>query len=120
MLNISPIGRNCSQHERDEFEKFDKIHKIRFDFAEKLRNRFEEFGLEFSIGGQISIDCYPKGWDKRACLKHVENIFNTIYFIGDKTERGGNDFELYSDKRTIGHSVNGPEETKNLISSLFF
>ena len=29
MLNISPIGRNCSQEERKEFEKYDKEHKIR-------------------------------------------------------------------------------------------
>jgi len=25
MLNVSPIGRNCSQEERDEFEKFDEV-----------------------------------------------------------------------------------------------
>ena len=25
MLNVSPIGRNCSQEERDDFEKFDKV-----------------------------------------------------------------------------------------------
>lgn len=25
MLNISPIGRNCSQEERDAFEKFDEV-----------------------------------------------------------------------------------------------
>ena len=25
MLNISPIGRNCSQEERDEFERFDEV-----------------------------------------------------------------------------------------------
>ena len=25
MLNISPIGRNCSQEERDEYEKFDLV-----------------------------------------------------------------------------------------------
>ena len=25
MLNISPIGRNCSQEERDEFEQYDKV-----------------------------------------------------------------------------------------------
>lgn len=24
MLNVSPIGRNCSQEERDEFERYDK------------------------------------------------------------------------------------------------
>lgn len=23
MMNVSPIGRNCSQEERDDFEKFD-------------------------------------------------------------------------------------------------
>ena len=25
MMNVSPIGRNCSQEERDEFEKFDEV-----------------------------------------------------------------------------------------------
>ncbi|CAL5382418.1 unnamed protein product [Camellia sinensis] len=25
MLNVSPIGRNCSQEERDEFGKYDKV-----------------------------------------------------------------------------------------------
>lgn len=29
MLNVSPIGRNCSQEERDEFEKYDHAHGIR-------------------------------------------------------------------------------------------
>lgn len=29
MLNVSPIGRNCSQEERDEFEKFDEGAGIR-------------------------------------------------------------------------------------------
>jgi len=27
MLNISPIGRNCSQSERDAFEKFDEVNR---------------------------------------------------------------------------------------------
>ena len=30
MLNVSPIGRNCSQSERDEFEKFDLQTGIRY------------------------------------------------------------------------------------------
>ena len=25
MINVSPIGRNCSHPERDEFEKYDKV-----------------------------------------------------------------------------------------------
>ena len=30
MLNVSPIGRNCSQEERDDFEKFDLQTGIRW------------------------------------------------------------------------------------------
>lgn len=29
MLNVSPIGRNCSQAERDEFERYDKGAGVR-------------------------------------------------------------------------------------------
>jgi len=29
MLNVSPIGRNCSREERNEFEKFDLANKVR-------------------------------------------------------------------------------------------
>lgn len=28
MLNVSPIGRNCSQEEREEFEKYDKVKNL--------------------------------------------------------------------------------------------
>ncbi|CAL5382425.1 unnamed protein product [Camellia sinensis] len=36
MLNVSPIGRNCSQEERDEFGKYDKTYCLRYvdDFHE--------------------------------------------------------------------------------------
>jgi len=30
MLNVSPIGRNCSQEERDEFERYDKVEETIF------------------------------------------------------------------------------------------
>jgi hypothetical protein len=29
MLNVSPIGRNCSREERDEFEQYDKTAHVR-------------------------------------------------------------------------------------------
>lgn len=29
MMNVSPIGRNCSQEERDAFEQFDKEANVR-------------------------------------------------------------------------------------------
>ncbi|KAK4371932.1 hypothetical protein RND71_007316 [Anisodus tanguticus] len=56
MLNVSPIGRNCSQEERDEFEKYDKVHKIRETMITVLRKKFAHLNLTFSIGGQSSFD----------------------------------------------------------------
>ncbi|KAG5589511.1 hypothetical protein H5410_040025 [Solanum commersonii] len=56
MLNVSPIGRNCSQEERDEFEKYDKVQKIRETMVSLLKEKFAYFNLTFSIGGQISFD----------------------------------------------------------------
>lgn len=34
--------------------------------------------------------------------------------------QGGNDYEIYSDPRTIGHEVSSPEETQQLCQKLFF
>ncbi|KAL0720652.1 hypothetical protein Bca4012_035251 [Brassica carinata] len=84
MLNVSPIGRNCSQEERDEFERYDKVQNIRPKMVAELRERFAHLNLTFSIGGQISFDVFPKGWDKTYCLQYLED-FNEIHFFGDKT-----------------------------------
>lgn len=119
LINISPIGRNCSQEERDEFEKYDKIHNVRRDFVEVLRKKFAEYNLKFSIGGQISFDVFPIGWDKTYCLKHVEHEgYKQIHFFGDKTWEGGNDYEIFMDERTIGHSVKNPSETVTILQEL--
>jgi len=84
MINVSPIGRNCSQEERDEFEKYDKVHNIRPKMVSVLRERFTHLNLTFSIGGQISFDVFPQGWDKTYCLRYLEE-FQEIHFFGDKT-----------------------------------
>jgi phosphomannomutase len=81
----------------------------------------------FSIGGQISFDVFPTGWDKTYALQHLENEakrpggvhYTTIHFFGDKTFEGGNDYEIYSDSRTIGHSVTGPQDTIDELKKLF-
>jgi phosphomannomutase len=54
--------------------------------VEVLRKKFAEYNLKFSIGGQISFDVFPIGWDKTYCLKHVEHEgYKQIHFFGDKT-----------------------------------
>ncbi|VDM03124.1 unnamed protein product [Schistocephalus solidus] len=97
MLNVSPVGRSCSQAEREAFFEYDKVHKIREKMVDTLKKEFANDNLEFSIGkmcfltpqlpftgGQISIDIFPTGWNKCFCLQFLTD-YNTIHFFGDKT-----------------------------------
>ncbi|KAI9844306.1 MAG: Phosphomannomutase [Thelocarpon superellum] len=127
MINVSPIGRNASVAERNEYERHDKETGIRTKFVEVLKEKFGHLGLTFSIGGQISFDVFPHGWDKTYCLQHVEAEaerpdgvkYTTIHFFGDKTYKGGNDYEIYEDSRTVGHSVTNPEDTAAQVKKTF-
>lgn len=71
MINVCPIGRQCSYEERLEFNKYDEEHLVRQKMIEVLKKEFAGVDLTYSIGGQISIDAFPHGWDKTYCLKHV-------------------------------------------------
>ncbi|EGV61239.1 Phosphomannomutase 1 [Yamadazyma tenuis] len=120
MINVSPVGRNASTKERNEFEIFDKKANIRTKMVEALRENFADFGLTYSIGGQISFDVFPTGWDKTYCLQHVANEgFEEIHFFGDKSYKGGNDYEIYTDERTIGHAVDSPADTIRILNEIF-
>lgn len=119
MINVSPIGRNCSQAEREEFEKYDAVHKIRSTFVSVLQDKFADLNLTYSIGGQISFDVFPAGWDKTYCLRFLQaDNFKEIHFFGDKTSRGGNDFEIFEDARTVGHTVTSWRDTIKQVEEL--
>ncbi|XP_039621407.1 phosphomannomutase 1 [Polypterus senegalus] len=121
MLNISPIGRSCTMEERIEFSEIDKKEKIREKFVAALQQEFAGKGLRFTRGGLISFDVFPEGWDKRYCLDILqEEGVKVIHFFGNETYPGGNDFEIFSDPRTIGHTVLSPEDTARLCQELFF
>ncbi|GAA6003612.1 hypothetical protein JCM10207_003510 [Rhodosporidiobolus poonsookiae] len=120
MVNISPIGRNASVKERDEFEAYDKEHKVRAKLVDLLKKEFADYGLTYSIGGQISFDVFPNGWDKTYCLRHIESEgFKDIHFFGDKQYPGGNDFELAESRLTIAHPVSSPADTISELRKLF-
>jgi phosphomannomutase len=120
LINICPIGRNCTQEERVEFIEYDKVHQIREKMVEDFRKEFADMGLQYSIGGQISIDVFPKGWDKTFCLGLIDlTQFKEVHFFGDKTYPGGNDYEIYEDPRTIGHRVTDPDDTMKQLKELF-
>merc|ERR1712046_63800 len=124
MLNVSPIGRNCSQSERDDFEKLENVHGWRKAMVATLQDKFKDYGLTYSIGGQISFDVFPTGWDKTFCLQYLEEPYETgitkVHFFGDKTAPGGNDYEIYESPKTDGHSVTCPDDTIRICKELFF
>ncbi|EYE98318.1 phosphomannomutase [Aspergillus ruber CBS 135680] len=105
-VNISPIGQGANY---------------------ALERQFSNLGLRYAMGGKTCFDAFPVGWDKTYCLRHVEAeeersgvAYDEIHFFGDKIYEGGNDFELYMDQRTIGHVVNGPEDTiRQVYSSIY-
>jgi len=119
LINLCPVGRSCTQAERDAFAAFDSENLVRQKMVEALQKKFSEDKLKFAIGGQISIDVFPQGWDKRYCLRYLEGNFRRILFFGDRTEPGGNDFEIYSDPRTEGVAVANPKETLQQLNDLF-
>ena len=84
MINICPVGRNCSQKERDAFGIYDKEHHVREKMVEVLEKEFADFNFVYLIGGQISFDVVPKGWDKTYCLPFLKD-YDEIHFFGDKT-----------------------------------
>ena len=63
---------------------------------------------------------FPIGWDKTYCLQFIDfNQYDEVHFFGDKTQEGGNDYEIFIDKRVIGHTVSGPEDTKYITQTLW-
>lgn len=116
MLNFCPVGRSCSREERNQFSEYDQKNHVRKAMVEDLQTNFGKDGWEFVIGGQISMDVFPDGWDKRYCLRYVEKDYKTILFFGDKTHKGGNDYELFADSRTQGYATDDPETTRRLVN----
>ena len=122
MVNFSIVGRNCTQEQREEYYKWDKEKGERKIIANAIKEKFPN--LDAVIGGQISIDIYPKGNDKSQVLKHIEKIHPTgkIIFIGDGIESGGNDYPLAHLMDNITdcdwYHTKGWEHTKQILESL--
>ena len=96
MLNYSIVGRDCSLMERENYFKWDKENGERIRIAKHIRDQWRN--LDAVIGGQISIDIYPKGMDKSQILDIIEQErlvkADEYIFVGDRIEVGGNDYPL--------------------------
>ena len=63
MVNFSTVGREATPKQREAYYEWDKAHGERKKIAEWLSLRYPR--LEFSVGGKVSIDIFPKGKDSK-------------------------------------------------------
>tara|TARA_Y100001973_G_scaffold36730_1_gene55345 strand:- start:165 stop:929 length:765 start_codon:yes stop_codon:yes gene_type:complete len=130
MLNFSIVGRDCTLQERENYFEWDNQTKERLKIAKGIQFGWPE--LDAVIGGQISIDIYPKGKDKSQILEHIEDENSIPFgepaeyiFIGDRTEEGGNDYplaQLLTLKDTpygYAYQTDGWENTKRILEKLY-
>ena len=122
MVNFSIVGRDCTQEQREEYYRWDKEKGERKIIAQAIKEKFPD--LDAVIGGQISIDIYPKGNDKSQVLKHIEKRHSEskIIFIGDGIENGGNDYPLAELMNNLEgcdwYHTKGWEHTKEILENL--
>ena len=55
ILNISPVGRNCTTEERNQFYEYDAENQVREKFIQALKKEFPNLALTYSIGMKIEI-----------------------------------------------------------------
>jgi phosphomannomutase len=122
MINYSTVGRDCSQEQRKEYSEWDAIAGEREKIVSVLRRRYED--LAFNIGGQISIDIHPSGFDKSRAVEFIRewcaNEEISLHFFGDRLQPGGNDYPVLKalTERDNYDKVEDYEHTWKLLKSL--
>lgn len=95
MVNFSIVGRNADMEQRAAYSEYDLRCRDREGIVETLSHCHPE--LDFAIGGKISIDIYPRGYDKSQAARHLRERVGPepeIVFFGDRTESPGNDYGI--------------------------
>ena len=124
MLNFSIVGRKCTLQERKDYFEYDELTDERKEIAKYIKKHWVD--LDAVIGGQISIDIYPKGNDKSQVLDIIEQerLVNPdkIIFIGDGINNKGNDYALAKLMNKIPHckwyDTDGWKHTQQILEKL--
>ena len=113
MVNVTTIGRAATKKQRAAYYEWDKVAGERKKIVETLSRRHPR--LECSIGGEISVDIYPKGKNKSQIL---DDIAGRTVFFGDKCDKDGNDYHI-SHKSGLYYHVKDWQETKKILETVY-
>jgi len=125
MLNFSIVGRNATMEQRKVYEEYDAKFKEREKIVDKLSKKYK--GVDFVIGGAVSMDIFNEGNDKSQVVRRVlKDKLQThrIVFVGDRIPFPGNDHSLARVLREHpnGHAVEVEcwQDTAALLSTDLF
>lgn len=110
-LNFSVVGRNATFEQRNLYKQWDKASNERTKLVAAINYYFPE--LSAVVGGETGIDIYPQGCDKSQILKDFKDT-SSIYFFGDKTQPGGNDYTITKQLKNV-HTVITWEDTWEIL-----
>ncbi|MDO4974975.1 MAG: HAD-IIB family hydrolase [Alphaproteobacteria bacterium] len=104
MVNFCVVGRECPLEERFRYQNWDKENGERKSIAIELAKIYPQYSFE--IGGAISIDIVPNGFGKVQVADKLREMYQRekIIFFGDRTEQGGNDYEVAERLLELGNS----------------
>jgi phosphomannomutase len=114
MANLSTVGRTANDVLRREYYNWDKHSSERLEIVHILSERYPE--LDFAIGGEISVDFYPKGKDKSQVISDMK--WGANIFFGDRCDEGGNDHSIAM-ASDIYHDVDNWQQTKMIIEKRY-
>jgi hydroxymethylpyrimidine pyrophosphatase-like HAD family hydrolase len=119
LLNMCPLGRDrLSNERRESFVNSGGIN-IRKKIISEINEIFPHLNISAVLGGDTSIDIFPKECGKEHVLMYPEMLNSNVYFIGDRTMDLGNDQSLYLllNQARMSDSTSSPEETVCKIKS---
>lgn len=117
-INWCPIGRDANDNARKRFIGLDHAFDLRKNFLQQMKTRpLFHSKTVIKLGGQTSFDIYPQGWDKSYVFESFQD-FERIYFIGDRCEPMGNDYEGFIKAGDYGIQTDGPESTSRILSKI--
>lgn len=121
LIYISPPGIQATDYERNIFMEMDTKLDLRKKLLLELQAVDPEKNFDISFGGSVGLAVCPKGWDKSQVISYLveRGISDSIYYFGDKTEPGGNDYPIYSHQLVKGVSVRDYLDTIEKINKLF-
>ena len=122
LVNFSIVGRKATPEERKKYVEWDTANKERWFISNEFNLNFsKQYNIEAQVAGETGMDIMPIGKGKQQIIKDFDTN-NNIYFFGDKTQPGGNDYDISQTVRALdkGHvySVKSWEDTWEYLKNI--